>query len=84
MRRAGIAETDFVELNRFLELRQPRRARTLLDLLIAIQIFENFLRRAQRLLEDIVDAGQPFHRLIQHQQRHHEADEFAGAHRAAL
>ena len=68
----------------FLELAQLHRVRLFDDLLIAIQVFENFLRRAQRLLEDVVDAGEPLHRLIQHQQRDHEAGELARGHGAAL
>ena len=54
------------------------------DLLIAIQIFEDFLRRAQSLLEDIVDAGEALHRLIEHQQGEDEAGELARGQRAAL
>ena len=67
-----------------LELAQLRGVRLFDNLLVAIQIFEDFLRRAQRLLEDIVNAGQPLHGLIQHQQRDHEAGELAGGQCAAL
>ena len=38
-----------------------------------VQIFEDFLRSAQRLLENVVDADQPLHRLEQHQQRDDES-----------
>ena len=37
-----------------------------------VQVFEYLLRCAHRLLKNIVDAGQPFHRLVEHQQRDHE------------
>ena len=67
-----------------LEASQLHGRRLLLDLLGVVQIFEHFLRRAHGLLEDVVDAGQPLHRLVQHQQRDHETGEFARGHRCAL
>ena len=48
-----------------------------------VQILEDFLRRAHRLLEDVVDSGEPLDRLVQHQQRDDEAGELAGASSAA-
>ena len=65
----------------FSKSRQSGRTRLFLDLLIAIQILEHLLRRAQRLLEDVVDAGEPLDRLVQHEQRDDEAREFARRHR---
>ena len=47
------------------------------DLLEVIEILEDLLRGAQRLLEDVVDAHQALDRLVEHQQRHHEAGEIA-------
>ena len=61
-----------------LELRQLRGAGFFDDLLIAIQVLEDLLRSAQRLLENVVDAGEPLDRLVQHQKRDHEAGEFSG------
>ena len=34
------------------------------DLLGVVQVFEDFLRRAEGLLEDIVDAGEPLDGLV--------------------
>src|SRR5258706_270128 len=62
--RAGVSERHVLEQNRFFEAREPGRARALLDLLFAIQIFEDFLRRSEGLLENVVDAGQAFDGLI--------------------
>src|SRR5439155_15073624 len=41
---------------------------------------EYFLRRSQRLLENIVDAGKALDWFVQHQQRDDEAGELAGGH----
>ncbi len=60
------------------ERRQLLRARLFGDLLDMVEIFEYFVRRAERLLEDIVDAHQPLHRLQQHDQREDEAREIHG------
>ena len=65
-------------------LRQFRGAGLFDDLLIAIQILEDFLRRAQRLLEDVVNAGEPLDGFVQHQQRDDEAGEFSGRERVIL
>ncbi len=67
-----------------LKAHQFRRRRLLLDFFRVIQIFENFLRGADRLLKDVVNAGEPFHRLIKHEQRNHEAGEIAGSHAAGF
>ena len=61
-----------------LELGKLRRAGLVADLLVAIQILKDLLRCAQRLLKNIVDAGEPLDGLVQHQQRDYEAGEFAG------
>ena len=53
------------------------RAGLLGDLFGVVEILEDLLRRAERLLEDVVDADQALHRLEQHQQRDHEAGEIA-------
>ena len=82
--RVWIVEVDIVQHDRVLEFGQLRRARLFDNLLIAIQILEDFLRRAQGLLEDVVNAGEALHGLIEHQQRDDEAGEFAGRQRAAL
>ncbi len=44
------------------------------------EILENFLRRSERLLENIVNAGEALDRLVQHQQGDDEAGELAGRH----
>ena len=73
-----------VELNRLLEFRETRRVGAFFDLLLPVEIFENLLRCAERLLKDIVDPRQPLDRLIQHQQGDDETGEFTCAHRADL
>ena len=50
-------------------------ARPLDDLFGMIEIFEDVLRCAERLLEDIVNADQPLHRLQQQHQRDDERSE---------
>ena len=48
------------------------------DALLVVQVFEDLLGGAERLLEDVVDADQPLHRLEQHDQGDDEAGEVAG------
>src|SRR5262249_22054308 len=61
---ARITKHYIFEQDRLLKLREPDRLRTLLHLLVAIEILEHLLRSTQRLLEDVVDACQPFDGLI--------------------
>ena len=82
--RVLIVEVDVVQHDRMLEFAELRRARLFDNLLIAIQVFEDFLRSAQGLLEDVVNAGEALYGFIQHQQRDDEAGEFAGRQGAAL
>jgi hypothetical protein len=70
-------EVDVVEHHGMLEFAQLGRVGFSTDLLIAIQVLEDLLRSAQSLLEDVVNAGEALHGLIQHQQRDHEAGELA-------
>ena len=76
--RARIAEGDVLEDDAIVKPRQLRRAGLFDDLLHVIEVFENLLRCAQSLLEDVVDAHQALDRLVEHQQGDHEAGEVAG------
>ena len=82
--RVRIAEIDIIEAIACWNLPSFAAPGFSTTLLIAIQVFENLLRRAERLLENVVDAGEALHRLIEHQQRDDEAGEIAGGQCAAL
>ncbi len=82
--RVLIEEIDIVQQDGVLEFAKLRRIGLLDDLLIAIQIFEHFLRRTQGLLKDVVNSGEPLHGLVEHQQCDHEAGELARGQCAAL
>ena len=58
-----------------LETRKSRRAGRIDDVFLMVQVLEDFLRSAQRLLEDVVDSDQALERLQQHEQRDEEAGE---------
>src|SRR5438105_2514939 len=77
-------KTDVVEQDGLLELGKFHRAGLLPDLLIAIQIFEDFLRCPGGLLEDVVNAGEALHWFVQHEKRDDKAGEFSGGHRSTL
>ena len=48
--------------------------------LFAVEVAEDFLGRAQSLLEDVVDAGQALDRFVQHQEREDKAGKHSGGH----
>jgi len=73
-----------IEQNGVLKFGQLGRARLVLNLAVVVEIFEDLLRCAQRLLENIMNAGEPLDRLLKHQQRNDEAGEFAGGQRSVL
>src|SRR5271163_4597860 len=82
--RVRIAETDLVELNGVLELSEFDRMRFFTNRLDAIKILEDLLRRAERLLEDVVNAGEAFDGLIKHQQGEYETGELPGSERTVF
>src|SRR5580704_18159274 len=82
--RVRIAETDLVELNGVLELSEFDRMRFFTNRLDAIKILEDLLGCAERLLEDVVNAGEAFHGLIQHQQGEYETGELPGSERTVF
>ena len=75
--RARVAEADVVENDGLLEALQRHRAGLLPDRLRRVQVLEDPLRGAERLLEDVVDSGQPLDRLVEQQQGDDEAGELA-------
>ncbi len=82
--RAGITEADVLKPDGMLKTHQPLRIGFFANGPLAIQIFEDFLGCAQRLLENVVDAGEALDRFVQHQQGDDEAGELAGGHLAGL
>ena len=54
---------------RSLEAGELRGAGGIDDVFLMVEVFEDFLRCAERLLEDVVDADQTLERLEQHEQR---------------
>ena len=66
VRVAWIAEPHSVKLNRFLERGQGGSTRGILDVMRVVHVGESPLHRAQRLLEDVVDADQPLYGLQEH------------------
>ena len=73
-----IVKGDAVVNDGLLETRQFRSRRPVLDFFRVVQIFENFLRGADRLLKDVVNAGEPLHGLVHHEQRDDETRELPG------
>ena len=71
----GIAETDVLEHDPVAELLELPGARLVLDFFRLIEIREHLLRRAQRLLKNVVQIRDPLHRLIKKQQRGQKAHE---------
>src|SRR6185437_11030122 len=82
--RIRIVKTRVFDDNRMPETGQADGIGLLNDLLALIEILENFLRSAERLFENVVNAGEPLDGFIEHQQRDDEAGETAGRHRADL
>ena len=76
--RVRIAEARRFEADGVREALELDRAGLFRDLLGVVQVFEYLLRGADGLLENVVNARQPLHRLIDHQQRDHKTGELAG------
>ena len=77
-----LAEADAAEDDGLLEAFQRDGGGPLLDSLGPVQVLENALGGAQRLLEDIVDAGEALDRFVQQQQGQDEAGEVLAEPRA--
>ncbi len=76
-------ERRALEADRASEPGEPHGTGLAFDAHFVIEILKHLLRRAQRLLENIVDSYQPLQRLEQQQERRQEAHEIAGAHGVA-
>src|SRR6185312_7060875 len=73
--RRRVAERRVVERNAVAELADGVRAWFVADLLRLVEIGEDFLRGAERLLKYVVKIGDPLHRLVEEEQRGEKADE---------
>ncbi len=73
--RTRVAEAHVFEHDAVVESLELLRAGPVLDFLRLIEIAEDLFRRADSLLKDVVQIGQPLHRFIEKQQREQEAHE---------
>ena len=82
--RAGIAEADAVENDALAEAGELDGVRLLDNGFGVVEVLEDFVRGADGLLEDVVDADKALDGLEQHDEREDEAGEVLGGERAGF